>query len=94
MTLYQDGLYSVSATVIAESSIEFATALSAIVLADGGNVPSGSMNATSRLPSWIGVRDDLLAVGSSCGCSAAPQNVLDTWTCPATSTGIRVLWSV
>ena len=89
VTMCQDDLYLVSATLTAESGADFATALSAVVLADDGDVPSGSMNATSRLPSWIGVRDDLLAVGSSYGCSAAPRiaNVLDTWTCPATSTG-------
>ena len=89
VTMYQDGPHSASATLIAESSTDFATKLSAVVLADGGDAPSGWTNATSTLPSWIGVMDDLLAVGPFFGCSTTPQkaNTLDTWTCPATSTG-------
>ena len=84
VTMCQDELYLVSATLTAESGADFATALSAVVLADDGDVHSGSTNATSILPSWIGVNDDLLA-----GCSATRQvtNVFDTWTCLATLTG-------
>ena len=64
VTMCQDELYLVSATLTAESGADFATALSALVLAEDGDVHSGSTNATSILPSWIGVKDDLLAVGS------------------------------
>ena len=64
VTMFRDGSYSVIATMTAESSTDFATALSAVVLADDSDVHSGSTNATSILPSWIGVKDGLLAVGS------------------------------
>ena len=63
VTMYWDGSYSVIATMTAESSTDFATALSAVVVADGGDGLCGLTNATSTLPSWIGVRDDLSVVG-------------------------------
>ena len=89
LTLDQDGLYTVSATLIAESSTVFAVALETVVAADGGEVPSGLTSATSTLPTYVGVMDELLTVGPFFGCSSPPQmaNTLDTWTCGATSIG-------
>ena len=63
VTMYRDESYSVIATMTAESSTDSATALSAVVVADGGNGLCGLTNATSTLPSWIGVKDDLSVVG-------------------------------
>ena len=88
LTLDQDGLYTVSATLIAESSRAFAVALETVVAAYGGEVPSGLTSATSTLPTNVGVMDELLTAGPVFGCSS-PQmaNTLDTWTCGATSIG-------
>ena len=88
VTMYWDGSYSVTATMTAESSTDFATALSAVVVADGGDGFCGLTNATSTLPSWIGVNDDLSVVGFFLWLPPATRqiaDVLDTWTCPATS---------
>ena len=63
VTMYRDGSYSVIATMTAESSTEFATALSAVVVAGGGDGLCGLTNATSTLLSWVGVKDDLSVVG-------------------------------
>ena len=63
VTMYRDGSYSVSATMTAESSTDFAAALSAVVVADGDDGLCGLTNATSTLPLWIGVKDDLSVVG-------------------------------
>ena len=63
VTMYQGGSYSVIATMTAETSTDFATALSAVVVADGGNGLCGLTNATSTLPLWIGDKDDLSVLG-------------------------------
>ena len=59
--------------------------------ASGGAVcwTTDSTTATSSLPTFTGVMDDLFTVGPSFGCSASRQiaNTLDTRICPATSIG-------
>ena len=75
--------------LVADETVECAGGLE--WLASGGEVclTADSTAGTSTFPTYIGVTDDLLAVGPSFGCSASHQtaNTLDTWICPAISIG-------
>ena len=74
---------------VADETVECAAALERA--ASGGAVclTTDRTTATSTLPTYIGVMDDLFAVGPSFGCSGSRQiaNTLDVWICPATSIG-------